>query len=47
MQFVRLHTKIGEKYEITSKDLEKIDEEIEHQLMLTISGKFSFKFQAQ
>ena len=46
MQFVRFHATIGEKYIITRKGLEKmkIYDEITNQQVLTLGGKFSFKF---
>jgi hypothetical protein len=47
MQFVRFHAKIGDKYMITNKGLQKIeeDEQITPQV-LTLKGKFSFKFES-
>jgi hypothetical protein len=47
MQFQRLHTKIGEKFVVTSKGLEKIedDDRDSNQQVLILKGKFSFKFE--
>jgi hypothetical protein len=49
MQFVRLHTKIGDKFVITSRGLEKIDEDDVHdnQQVLTLKGKFTFTFETK
>ena len=47
MQFQRLHTRIGEKFVVTSKGLEKIedDERDSNQQVLILKGKFSFQFE--
>ena len=49
MQFVRLHTKIGDKFVITSKGLEKLVEEDLHNnhQVLTLKGKFTFTFETK
>jgi hypothetical protein len=49
MQFVRLHAKIGDKFVVTSKGLHKIEENENDSNMqiLTLRGKFSFKFDSE
>jgi hypothetical protein len=47
MQFVRLHANVGDKFIITSKGLEKFEEETDNLQTLTLKGKFSFQFETQ
>ena len=49
MQFVRFHPRIGNKYAVTNKGLEKMaDEDLgTSQQVLTLKGKLSFKFETQ
>jgi hypothetical protein len=46
MQYVRVHAKIGDKFIITSKGLEKMEEEdpSTNLQVLTVKGKFTFTF---
>jgi hypothetical protein len=49
MQFVRFNAKIGDKYVVTNKGLEKMqdDDSTTCQQVLTLMGKFSFHFDNQ
>jgi hypothetical protein len=47
MQFVKFHGTIGDKYVITNKGLQKLDDEEQSTpQVLTLKGRFSFKFES-
>jgi hypothetical protein len=49
MQFVRFHATIGDKYVVTNKGLDKLQDDdcSVGQQTLTLKGKFSFSFDSK
>ena len=48
MQFVKFHGTIGDKYVITNKGLQKMDDDKQSTpMVLTLKGRFSFNFESQ